>query len=96
MPGGVDMAESELVQRAYTAIIRHSVENGVAPHYTTLATILGVTPDEALELQGEAAKAAAGCWVSQDTDNIHSFAPFSNLPTHYRVSVDGVQKWYGQ
>jgi len=90
------MAEPEQVQQAYAAIIRHSVENGVAPHYTTLAQILGVGPDEALALQGEAARAAPGCWISHDTDNIHSFAPFSNLPTHYRVSVDGVQKWYGQ
>lgn len=90
------MAQPEQVQRAYTAIMRHSVETGVAPHYTSLAKILGVTPDEALELQGEAAKSAAGCWISEGTDCIHSFAPFSNLPTHYKISVDGEQKWYGQ
>ncbi len=29
-------------------------------------------------------------------DYIASFAPFSNIPTHIEVSVDGVQKWYGQ
>ena len=90
------MAEPEQVQRAYTAIIRHSVETGVAPHYTGLARMLGVEPDDALELQAKAAKSAAGCWISQDTDYIHSFAPFSNLPTQYRVTVEGEQKWYGQ
>jgi hypothetical protein len=92
----MEMAESEQVQRAYTAIIRNSVATGTAPHYTSLAKMLGIPPDDALELQAEAAKSAAGCWISQDTDYIHSFAPFSNLPTHYRVSVDGEQKWYGQ
>lgn len=90
------MPESEQVQQAYTAILKHSIENGVAPHYTTLAKTLGTTPDEARELQTEAARASIGCWISHDTDYIHSFAPFSNLPTQYRVSVDGVQKWYGQ
>lgn len=90
------MAESVEVQRAYTAIMRHSLEDGVAPHYTTLAKTLGVAPDEARDLQAEAAKASIGCWISHDTDYVHSFAPFSNLPTQYRVTVDGKQKWYGQ
>ncbi|MBE7517793.1 MAG: hypothetical protein HS107_00945 [Thermoflexaceae bacterium] len=90
------MAEPELVQRAYTAIMRHSVEHGVAPHYTTLARELAITPDEARNLQQEAARSSVGCWISADTDYIHSFAPFSNLPTQYRVSVDGIEKWYGQ
>lgn len=90
------MAEPSMVQQAYTAIIRHSVETGTAPHYTELAKMLGVAPDEARDLQREAAGSAAGCWISHDTDYVHSFAPFSNLPTQYRVSVDGQQKWYGQ
>lgn len=90
------MAEPEQVQRAYTAIIKHSIEHGAAPHYTELARTLGVTPDEARELQSEASRASVGCWISPDTDYVHSFAPFSNLATQYRVSVEGVQKWYGQ
>jgi hypothetical protein len=35
-------------------------------------------------------------WLYPETDLICSFAPFSNLPTQYRISVDGVQKWFGQ
>jgi len=31
-----------------------------------------------------------------DTDYISSFAPFSNLPTQYRVSIGGEQKWFAQ
>jgi len=90
------MTSPEQVQRAYTEIMKHSVEHGVAPHYTELAEKLGIKPDDARDLQEQAARLAAGCWISHETDNIHSFAPFSNLPTHYRVTVEGEQKWYGQ
>ena len=27
---------------------------------------------------------------------IVSFAPFHNLPTQYRITVDGEQKWFAQ
>ena len=90
------MADSDLVQRAYTAILRHNVERGVAPHYTRLARELGVSPDEARDLQREAAGAAVGCWISHDTDYVHSWAPFSNLPKQYRISVDGEEQGYAQ
>jgi len=90
------MADPEMIQQAYSTILRYSVDNGVAPHYTELARLLGVAPDDAREVQREAAGTAVGCWISADTDYIHSFAPFSNLPTQYRVSVEGEQKWYGQ
>ena len=35
-------------------------------------------------------------WLYPETDLIVSFAPFNNLPTHYRASVDGEQKWFAQ
>jgi hypothetical protein len=53
-------------------------------------------PDEARDVQREAAEAAVACWLVQDTDYIESWAPFSNIPTHYLVTVEGEQKWYGQ
>jgi hypothetical protein len=90
------MAEPELMQLAYTAILRGNIDAGVAPHYTALAEELRVTPDTARDLQREVAEAVVGCWISHDTDYVHSWAPFSNLPTQYRISVDGVQDWYGQ
>jgi len=54
--------------------------------------------EEARELQRAAADAApiAGYWLAGDTDFIESWAPFSNIPTHYLISVDGVSRWYGQ
>jgi hypothetical protein len=35
-------------------------------------------------------------WLFPGTDIITSFAPFNNLPTQYRITVDGQQKWFGQ
>jgi hypothetical protein len=89
-------AEEKLVQRAYTSILEHFVQTGRAPHYTELAQILGVKPDDARHLQQEAAKSGVGCWFVPDTDYIESWAPFYNVPTQYRVTVEGEQKWYGQ
>ena len=90
------MADSILIQKAYTAVIKHFIRTGRAPHYTELAETLGLKPDEARELQRETAAAAVACWLVQDTDYIESWAPFSNVPTHYRVTVAGEQKWFGQ
>ncbi len=35
-------------------------------------------------------------WLFPDTDQIASFAPLNNLPTQYRISVEGEQKWFAQ
>ena len=90
------MADAILVQKAYTAIVEHFIETGRAPHYTELAETLGLRPDAARDVQRQAAAASVACWFVQDTDYIESWAPFSNVPTHYRVTVRGEQKWYGQ
>ena len=90
------MAESTLVQKAYTEVVKHLIRTGRAPHYTELAETLGLQPDEARDVQREAANAAVACWFVQDTDYIESWAPFSNVPTQYLVTVEGEQKWYGQ
>ena len=85
-----------LVQRAYTAVVEHFVKTGRAPHYTELAGILGVRPDEARRVQHKAAESSIACWFFRDTDYVESWAPFSNVPTHFRVTINGEQKWYGQ
>ena len=91
------MADPARIQHTYTAVLNHFIEVGRAPHYTELAELLGVFPDQARELQREtAATERMGCWLSHDTDYIESWAPFSNVPTHHLISVEGVQKWYGQ
>lgn len=92
------MVEQALAQLAFTTILEHFVVNGRAPHYTELAERLDIGIHEAREAQRAAVAASpiAGCWTARDTDLIESWAPFSNVPTHHLISVDGVQKWYGQ
>jgi hypothetical protein len=90
------MEETALVQRAYTAVVEHFVKTGRAPHFTELAGILGVQPEEARQLQHRAADSSIASWFVKDTDYVESWAPFSNVPTHYLITVNGEQKWYGQ
>jgi hypothetical protein len=92
------MIGQDLTQRAFTTILEHFVATGRAPHYAELAEALDIGSEEAREVQRAAVEAApiASCWLAHDTDYIESWAPFSNVPTHYLISVDGIQKWYGQ
>jgi hypothetical protein len=90
------MEETALVQRAFTAVVEKLVKTGRAPHYTELAAALGLTPEEALQVQRKAAASAIACWFVNETDYIESWAPFSNVPTHHLVTINGEQKWYGQ
>lgn len=90
------MAKSQLVQAAYTAIVEHFIQHGRAPHYIELAQKLGISPDTARELQREAAESegVGACWLNHDTDYIEAWGPFSSLPTHHQVSVNGKTGWY--
>jgi hypothetical protein len=88
------MATEPLVQRAYTTIVEHFVETGRAPHYTELAEMMGLGVEEAKDLQREAAQVGFGVLV-EGMDYIQSWAPFSNVPTHHLLTVEGEQKWYG-
>ena len=74
------MNSPSLLDKAYNVIIKRMVKTGQAPHYTEIAAELGIP----------------GIWLFPDTDYIGSFASFSNLPTQYRITVDGEQKWFGQ
>lgn len=90
------MDENVLTQRAYTAVLDHFIKTGRAPHYTELAAALGLQVEEARRAQHKAADSALACWFVKDTDYVESWAPFSNVPTHYLVTTAGNQKWYGQ
>lgn len=91
------MAEPQLLARTYHAILSGLVAEGRAPHYTELATELGLSSDGARQALHELdGMGVPGFWVRPDTDLVESCAPFSNIPTQYLISVDGQQKWYGQ
>lgn len=88
------MTDADLVQKAYISIQQHFIDTGRAPHFTELATTLGITPDEARGVQCEAALAGVGCWISADTDYIGSWAPFRisrrSTLSPYKVTRNGM------
>ncbi|HSR47107.1 MAG TPA: hypothetical protein VLL77_03880 [Anaerolineales bacterium] len=95
------MAVESEVQRAFTETLRFFTAHARAPHYTELARILGLSPEGGRRLMRQAAdvadrEGAAACWMAADTDYVEGWAPFSNLPTHHRLKIDGREGWYGQ
>jgi len=91
------MAEPTTLDKAFHFIMKRMVETGVAPHYTEIAAELGMSVEDGRKtLHDLIAAGIPGAWLAPGTDYIASFAPFSNLPTQYRISVDGEQKWFGQ
>jgi hypothetical protein len=91
------MSTQVLLDRVYSIILRRMIATGQAPHYTEIAAEAGLPVEEGRKALHELIGAGIpGLWLFPETDYISSFAPFSNLPTQYRISVDGVQKWFGQ
>jgi hypothetical protein len=90
------MSESSQMDRVFQIIMKRLVETGQAPHYTELAAALGVTPEEGRKAMHELLTPHFPGWLFPDTDYIASFAPFSTLPTQYRITIDDHQKWFGQ
>ena len=91
------MSPPTILDKTYNVIIKRMVKTGQAPHYTEIAAELGVPVEDGRKaLHDLVAVGIPGIWLFPDTDYIGSFAPFSNLPTQYRITIDGEQKWFGQ
>jgi len=91
------MNSPNLSDKVYNIIIKRMVKTGQAPHYTEVAADLGISVEEGREaLHALVSLGIPGIWLFPDTDYISSVAPFSNLPTQYRITIDGEQKWFGQ
>lgn len=90
------MAELEPLDRAFTNIMQRLVQTGQAPHYTELARDLHLSVEAGRQLVHDLVNTGIPAWVHPDTDYIVSFPPFHNLPTQYRITVDGEQKWFAQ
>lgn len=69
---------------------------GVAPHYVDIARALGWPIERAREVLHEVVDLGLPLWLHPGTDLIASFAPFSSLPTLYRISVDGEAHGWAQ
>ena len=90
------MSDANTLDRTFHFILKHFVETGQAPFYTELAMELGVSPEEGRKALHALFSEMIPGWLFPNTDLITSFAPFNNLPTHYRITVEGEQKWFGQ
>lgn len=90
------MNSPAVLDKTYHFIVKRLVDTGRAPHYTEIAAELGVSPEEGRKTLHELLHMRIPAWLFPGTDLIVSFAPFNNLPTQYRLTVDGQQKWFGQ
>ncbi len=90
------MSEPSQLDKVFQIIMNHMVETGQAPHYTEIASDLGVSPEEGRKALHELFSPGFPGWLFPNTDYICSFPPFNNLPTQYRITIDGQQKWSSQ
>lgn len=90
------MSKLALLDRTFSIILKRMVESGQAPHYTEIATRLGIPMEKGREALHDLFDAGVSGWLFPGTDLIASLAPFNNLPTQYRVTIDGHQEWFAQ
>ena len=91
------MTDTRQLDLTYDFILKSFIKSGQAPHYTEIAREFSVTPDEGRALLHDLMDGSKmPIWLYPGTDLIASFAPFNNLPTQYRITVDGHQKWFAQ
>ena len=91
------MPKSKQSDQTFNIIIERMISTGQAPNYVDIAKDLGVSPSEGRKaLRKLFSTIGFPGWLYPKTDNIVSFAPFNNLPTNYRITIDGEQKWFGQ
>jgi hypothetical protein len=90
------MSDLSILDRTFHLIMKRMVESGQAPHYTEIASEMGIPVEEGRKVLRDLFAAGIPGWLFPDTDLITSFAPFNNLPTQYRITIDGQQKWFGQ
>ncbi len=90
------MGELSQLDRTYSFVLKRMVETGRAPFYTEIADHLGVSVEEGRKIMYALLESGIAAWAFPKTDYIASFSPFSNLPTQYKITVAGEQKWFGQ
>ena len=88
------MADPQLMDRAFQRIMRSLVDTGRAPHHAELARALGLPAEQGAPLLRDVMAAYPIGWLHPETDYIASFPPLNNLPTQYRITVGGEQRWF--
>ena len=90
------MAELALLDKAFSNIMMRLVETGQAPHYTELASDLGLSVEEGRQTLHNLIATGIPAWLHPDTDYLVSFPPFNVLPNQYRITIRDEQKWFAQ
>lgn len=90
------MSDPTTMDKIFHIIMKRMVQSGQAPHYTEIAIDLGLSMEEGRKALHDLFESGVGGWLLPNTDLIASFAPLSNIPNQYSISVDGQQKWFGQ
>lgn len=90
------MSETGQLDRTFQIIMKYMLETGQAPHYTEIASELDVPVEEGRQALHTLFSPGFPGWLFPNTDYITSFPPFNNLPTQYRITIDGQQKWFAQ
>ncbi len=91
------MVDLPLLDRAFGIVMQSFIEKGYAASHVEVAHALGLPIEEGRQLYRELVNGGYhSSWLEDGTDYVVSFAPFNNLPTHYRITVDGEHKWFGQ
>ena len=90
------MVEMALLDKAFSNIMMRLVETGQAPHYTELASDLGLSVEQGRQTLHNLIATGIPAWLHPDTDYLVSFPPFNVLPNQYRITIRGEQKWFAQ
>ena len=90
------MSERTMLDKTFQIIMKRMVETGQAPHHIEIADELGLSMEEGRQAVHDLFAAGIPGWLFPNTSLITSLAPFNNLPTQYRITVEGQQKWFGQ
>jgi hypothetical protein len=91
------MAKSKHLSQTFHVILERFISTGEAPNYAQIAAELGVSgPEGQIALRKLFSTIGFPGWLQPKTDNIVSFAPFNNVETNHRITIDGEQKWFGQ
>jgi len=95
--GGSSLPTKEKLNKTFNIIIERMIATGSAPTYADLADELGITRQEGRKVLRKIINGFSfPGWFQPNSDEIASFAPFNNIPSPYRLTIDGKQKWFGQ
>ena len=70
-------------------MMRSFIETGRALHFTELGAAMGLAPEAGKALLHDLMGSGVPSWLHPDTDYVVSLGPFNNMPTQYRISVNG-------